>query len=124
MSLSTITSYDYIPFRINYQEKNTNSTVETVIHSAKHPFGIAVDNLNSKIYWSDSVDKSLSRSELNGSNLEVLLKDENFGSLGGISLDTVNRFVSNYILNYFNNFDLECTVTMLYFITNIELYNW
>ncbi|XP_071172639.1 von Willebrand factor D and EGF domain-containing protein-like [Mytilus edulis] len=79
--------------RINYQEKHTNSTVETVINSAKHPFGIAVDNLNSKIYWSDSVDKSLSRSELNGSNLEVLLKDENFGSLGGISLDTVNSWI-------------------------------
>ncbi|CAC5419981.1 LRP5_6 [Mytilus coruscus] len=70
---------------------NENSVIEIIIRNSK-PMGIAVDSLNDHLYWADQDGAAIKRSNLNGSNIEVIL-DKSLQTPVAITVDTSNRWL-------------------------------
>lgn len=47
-------------------------TIQTVVHTGPYPVGVAVDSANDHLYWIDHIINTLSRCNLDGTNITVL----------------------------------------------------
>lgn len=73
------------------------TNAEEVISNLNDPWGIAIDNTNGKIYWGDS-DGTISKANLDGSNLELGFFSASGAEWTGISLDVENNKM--YLYDY------------------------
>jgi PKD repeat protein len=82
----------------NIWRMNLDGTNEEVIVSnLNEPYGIAIDNTAGKIYWGDS-DGTVSKADLDGSNLELGFFSVDGAQWTGISLDVENSKM--YLYDY------------------------
>ncbi len=77
--------YGFIPGRIRRTSMKTNETVDLVTGLVS-PTGLAVDVDRGKMYWTDSVMKTVARANLDGTEVEWLLSD--FPSTVRLALDS------------------------------------
>jgi len=62
--------------RVSLDNHSNGSVIETVVTGLYRPEQIAVDWVNRKLYWTDYGKGVIKRSDLNGSNIEVLVNVE------------------------------------------------
>lgn len=66
------------------------------IGTSPAPRGIAVDHLNEKVYWTDNTNDMIQRSNLDGSDVEVLIEsifNKRLVAPGAIALDVANNYM-------------------------------
>ncbi|CAC5367711.1 unnamed protein product [Mytilus coruscus] len=80
--------------RICYPSKNENPP-ELIIpkESGHRPTDIVIDYIHNHIYWADSYDFSILRSELDGSDKKTILKDNAISEIRGIAMDVLNGII-------------------------------
>ena len=58
--------------RVSFDNSFNGSAVETIVTGLRHPEQIAVDWVNRKLYWTDYQRRVVERSDLDGSNIELV----------------------------------------------------
>ena len=84
----TASSSDEVIRSCNIDGTNQISIVDA---SGGDPFAISVDSEERKIYWTDTYFETISRADFDGSNIEVLIENQN--NPRGIAVDPVNRYL-------------------------------
>ena len=64
------------------------SEIESLITGLSKPDSMALDLINRKVYWTDSIDGTIQRAKLDGSNIEVLITG--LSEPQGLNLDLVD----------------------------------
>lgn len=97
-----VLAYDYLEDKLYWTDSFSNAVVKAdsngtnrsnILSGLSAPTGIAVDPVNSKIYFTQADGGSgvgVFRAGLDGSNKETLLDSTSFGSPDGIALDIAN----------------------------------
>jgi DNA-binding beta-propeller fold protein YncE len=70
---------DFIKNKIS-RSNIDGSSREDIIFNVDSPFGLVIDEVNKKIYWTNQSNKTISRADLNGNNVEIIRND-----LGGVA---------------------------------------
>ena len=74
------------------------SNVEDIIATGlSMPWGLTIDNVNGKIYWTDVIADKIQRANLDGSNVEDVITT-GLASPSGIALDLINGWLPSEIL--------------------------
>ncbi|VDI42348.1 Hypothetical predicted protein [Mytilus galloprovincialis] len=77
--------------RISYPLINENLPELIIPEESGHrPTDIVIDYIHNHIYWADSYDFSILRSELDGSDKKTILKDDAISEIRGIAMDVLN----------------------------------
>ncbi|XP_063442415.1 low-density lipoprotein receptor-related protein 4-like [Mytilus trossulus] len=79
--------------RTCYPCNDNERRIEEIIPKSTlyHPISFSIDSENDHIYWSDSSDNAVIRSNLDGSNKTVIIKSSS--GIGHITLDVKNRWI-------------------------------
>jgi len=72
-------------------ELDGSDSVELIHQDGGSPMGIALDTAAGKIYWADSLRETLSRANLDGSDIELLVGGPLYGSIEDVALDLDTR---------------------------------
>ena len=70
-------------------DMNLTHNPRVIVSNLNRPIALDVHVNHGMIFWSDMFDKSISRANINGSNIEVIMKD-NIGVCAGLAVEWKN----------------------------------
>jgi hypothetical protein len=93
VKVSTVTSgsSENVPI-LNWQVRLAEGYTAPIVvsvdvkHHPFHPTSIVVDHYNSLLYWSDTTERTLRRSQIDGSSIELVAKGDHIGRVLGMAL--------------------------------------
>lgn len=85
---SIIHTFNYNTFRIHYPSEDNNTEVIVQQHAGNVVSGITVDSFNDHLYWSNTSDKTIVRSNLDGLDVTPILDFSSNGSVGNLEVDS------------------------------------
>lgn len=81
--------------------------VEIIADSLKNPYGIAIDNINNKIYWVDAGNGKIQRVNINGGQIEDIITGLNFPYGIAVYPETGKIFWTDRIAKKIQRADLD-----------------
>lgn len=102
--------FDTYPLGNIWRADLDGSNAEIIVSNIGDPYGLVVDEINSKIYWVDD-DGNISRANLDGSSAEIGIVNISGGQWRAIALDVENSKMYAYEVNEENLYvaDLDGT---------------
>lgn len=90
--------FDTYPLGNIWRADLDGSNAEMIVSNIGDPYGLVVDEVNSKIYWVDN-DGNISRANLDGSSAEIGIVNISDGQWRAIALDVENNKMYAYEVN-------------------------
>ena len=76
--------------RVSPGDLGTLTSLPLLSSQISHPVALAYDSVEDRVYWTDEIRKTISRSFLNGSSFEDIF-DRNVESPEGLAVDPIGR---------------------------------